>query len=101
MERGAYVIRVEGNIPHVYATNRADLVRVLGFVQARDRFFEIDMQRRLGLGYPRAARLVDLLEELGIVGESVDGGRTRKVLIERGKDPFKEIIERRTKQKRS
>jgi len=38
------------------------------------------IQRKLGLGYPRAARLVDLLEEIGVIGESIDGGRTRKVL---------------------
>jgi S-DNA-T family DNA segregation ATPase FtsK/SpoIIIE len=55
------------------------------------------IQRKLGLGYPRAARLVDLMEELGIIGDPVDGGRSRKVLIEKGKDPFKEIIERRAR----
>ena len=31
------------------------------------------LQRRLGIGYPRAARLVDLLEERGVVGPSEDG----------------------------
>lgn len=56
------------------------------------------IQRKLGLGYPRAARMIDLLEELGIIGESVAGGRSRKVLIEKGKDPFQEIIERKTKE---
>jgi signal transduction histidine kinase len=55
------------------------------------------IQRRLGVGYPRAARIMDLLEELGIVGESRDGGRGRIVLIQPGKDPFKELIERRIK----
>jgi len=55
------------------------------------------IQRKLGLGYPRAARLVDLMEELGIIGEPVDGGRSRAVLIEKGKDPFQEIINRRTR----
>lgn len=53
------------------------------------------IQRKLNLGYPRAARLVDLLEELGVIGESIDGGRTRKVLIEKGKDPFQEILDKR------
>lgn len=53
------------------------------------------IQRKLNLGYPRAARLVDLLEELGVIGESIDGGRTRKVLIEKGKDPFQVILEKR------
>jgi S-DNA-T family DNA segregation ATPase FtsK/SpoIIIE len=37
------------------------------------------LQRRLGVGYPRAARLVDLLEEKGIVGPSEDG-RSRELL---------------------
>jgi S-DNA-T family DNA segregation ATPase FtsK/SpoIIIE len=42
------------------------------------------LQRRLRIGYPRAARLMDELEELGIVGRSQSGGRTREVL--RGED---------------
>ncbi|MCX6070740.1 MAG: DNA translocase FtsK [Chloroflexi bacterium] len=42
------------------------------------------LQRRLRIGYPRAARLMDELEELGIVGRSQSGGRTREVL--RGDD---------------
>ncbi len=56
------------------------------------------IQRKLGLGYPRAARMMDLLEELGIIGEAVAGGRSRKVLIEKGKDPFQEIMDRKSKQ---
>jgi S-DNA-T family DNA segregation ATPase FtsK/SpoIIIE len=44
------------------------------------------LQRRLRIGYPRAARLIDELEELGIVGPSLGGGREREVLIEREDD---------------
>lgn len=44
------------------------------------------LQRRLKLGYPRAARLLDQLEEMGIVGPSQGGGREREVLIEPGED---------------
>jgi S-DNA-T family DNA segregation ATPase FtsK/SpoIIIE len=40
------------------------------------------LQRRLHVGYPRAARLIDELEELGVIGPSVGGGREREVLIE-------------------
>jgi S-DNA-T family DNA segregation ATPase FtsK/SpoIIIE len=47
------------------------------------------IQRKLGLGYPRAARIIDLLEELGVIGEQVAGGRSREVLIKRGQDPYK------------
>ena len=36
------------------------------------------IQRRLGLGYPHAARIMDLLEELGAVGQEPGAGRSRK-----------------------
>lgn len=42
------------------------------------------LQRALRIGYPRAARLMDLLEEQGYVGPSLGGGRSREVL--RGPD---------------
>jgi S-DNA-T family DNA segregation ATPase FtsK/SpoIIIE len=40
------------------------------------------LQRRLRIGYPRAARLIDELEELGVVGPSMGAGREREVLID-------------------
>jgi len=40
------------------------------------------LQRRLRIGYPRAARLLDHLEDMGIVGPSQGGGRERDVLID-------------------
>lgn len=55
------------------------------------------IQRKLGLGYPRAARIVDLMAELGIIGEAEPGARSRKVLIKKGEDPFKAELERRAK----
>ncbi|MCZ7539495.1 MAG: DNA translocase FtsK [Anaerolineae bacterium] len=55
------------------------------------------IQRRLGLGYPRAARIVDLLHELGIVGEPKPGGRTRDVLVKPGTDPFEGLVDKRLK----
>ncbi|MBC7237575.1 MAG: DNA translocase FtsK [Chloroflexi bacterium] len=39
------------------------------------------LQRHLRIGYPRAARLIDQLEERGIVGPQESGGRSRTVLI--------------------
>lgn len=41
------------------------------------------LQRRLRVGYARAARLIDMLEERGVVGPG-DGARPREVLISRG-----------------
>jgi S-DNA-T family DNA segregation ATPase FtsK/SpoIIIE len=40
------------------------------------------LQRQLRIGYPRAARLMDELEELGVVGPGRAGGREREVLID-------------------
>jgi len=39
------------------------------------------LQRRLRVGYPRAARLMDELEEMGVVGPSQGGGKEREVLL--------------------
>ncbi len=55
------------------------------------------IQRRMGLGYPRAARLMDLLEELGIIGAAKSGGRTREVLYKPGEDPFRNLVEKRVR----
>jgi S-DNA-T family DNA segregation ATPase FtsK/SpoIIIE len=45
------------------------------------------LQRQLRIGYPRASRLMDDLEELGIVGPLQGGGREREVLV----DPDDEV----------
>jgi len=37
------------------------------------------LQRRLRVGYPRAASLIDKLEEMGVIGPAVAGGKEREV----------------------
>jgi S-DNA-T family DNA segregation ATPase FtsK/SpoIIIE len=44
------------------------------------------LQRRLGIGYPRAARIMDLLEEEGLVAAG-EPGKSRQVLREREGPP--------------
>jgi len=40
------------------------------------------LQRHLHIGYPRAARLIDLMEEQGVVGPAESAGRSREVLLD-------------------
>jgi len=43
------------------------------------------LQRRLRLGYTRAARMMDILEERGIIGPA-DGAKARDIMIPTDKD---------------
>jgi S-DNA-T family DNA segregation ATPase FtsK/SpoIIIE len=51
------------------------------------------LQRQLRIGYPRAARLMDELEDLGVVGRVQSGGRTREILIGEDDDPRRAVDE--------
>jgi S-DNA-T family DNA segregation ATPase FtsK/SpoIIIE len=65
-----------------FTADRDDLVlKAMKIVRDTQRASASMLQRRLRIGYPRAARLVDELEELGIVGPTQGGGREREVLI--------------------
>jgi S-DNA-T family DNA segregation ATPase FtsK/SpoIIIE len=44
------------------------------------------LQRKLRIGYPRAARLMDELEEMGIVGPPETGGKDREVILDDDSD---------------
>ncbi len=57
--------------------------QAIKIVQQSQRASASLLQRRLRIGYPRAARLIDELEEMGIIGPSQVGGRDREVLVER------------------
>ncbi|MCW5873933.1 MAG: hypothetical protein KIS88_04740 [Anaerolineales bacterium] len=53
-----------------------DVIRMTGKSSASH------LQRALKVGYPRAARLVDELEEMGVLGPAQSGGREREVLMD-------------------
>jgi S-DNA-T family DNA segregation ATPase FtsK/SpoIIIE len=68
--------------------DRDDLVeKAIELVRSTGHCSASMLQRRLKIGYPRAARLVDELEEMGVVGPSQGGGREREVLL-RPEDEF-------------
>ncbi|WP_236519818.1 penicillin acylase family protein [Sandaracinus amylolyticus] len=68
----AQIVRTEMNVPHIYAASREDAFCALGFVMARDRFFQMDLTRRLSQG-----RLSELLGDAALatdIEERMKGG---------------------------
>ena len=65
-----------------FVADRDDLVlKAIKLVRDTQRASASMLQRRLRIGYPRAARLIDELEEMGVVGPSQGGGREREVIM--------------------
>ena len=50
LEADVQVVYTEAGIPHIYASNDHDLRTVEGFLVARDRFAQLELYRRFGLG---------------------------------------------------
>ncbi len=61
LSEDAFVVRTEMNVPHVYARSQTDALRVLGFIMARDRWFQMDLTRRLAQG-----RISELLGDVAL-----------------------------------
>jgi S-DNA-T family DNA segregation ATPase FtsK/SpoIIIE len=55
--------------------------QAISIVRQQQRASASMLQRRLRIGYPRAARLLDQLEDMGVVGPSQGGGKERDVLV--------------------
>jgi S-DNA-T family DNA segregation ATPase FtsK/SpoIIIE len=67
--------------------DRDDLVEAaIAEIRRSGRSSASHLQRALRIGYPRAARLVDELEDMGILGAVQSGGREREVLIDMDDD---------------
>ena len=71
----------EGLVPSI-SDDSDDLVEeAIKLVRQEGRASTSRLQRKLRIGFPRAARLMDELEELGVVGPAESGGREREVLL--------------------
>jgi len=57
------------------------VVKCLGIIKQEGKASTSMLQRRLRLGYTRAARVVDILEQRGIVGPK-DGAKDREILVD-------------------
>lgn len=61
--------------------DEAILEKVLEVLRAEKKASTSNIQRRLRLGYNRAARMMDILEARGIIGPA-DGAKPREILVE-------------------
>ena len=63
-------------------TDRDEMIEdAISEIRATGKSSASHLQRALRIGYPRAARLVDQLEEMGILGPLRSGGKDREILI--------------------
>ena len=64
------------------------LEQAIELAQKYDTISTSMLQRRLRVGYPRAARLMETLHEMGLVEDPKQGGRTRRSFTQEGEDPI-------------
>ena len=65
--------------PEEVSTEDPDIPAAIEIVRAENKATTALLQRRMSIGYAKAARIMDALEELGIVGP-FNGGEPREVL---------------------
>jgi S-DNA-T family DNA segregation ATPase FtsK/SpoIIIE len=72
------------------------LEAAISLVQKMDHVSTSLLQRRLRIGFPRAARLMEHLYEMGLVEDPKTGGKTRRTYVsEEDEDPLGQIISER------
>jgi S-DNA-T family DNA segregation ATPase FtsK/SpoIIIE len=64
------------------------LSRAIELIRSRSQISTSMLQRQLRVGFPRAARLMEQLEEMGAVGPDEGGGRSRVVLLGNREEAF-------------
>lgn len=70
----------EDLIPSIGSDSDQLIDKAIELIRREGRASTSWLQRKLRIGFPRAARLMDELEERGIVGPSESGGREREVI---------------------
>ena len=74
---------VQAEIDQAKANGEDDLLqRAIDVVRVQQKASISLLQRQLRIGYTRAARLIDQMEEKGIVGPATTDSRWREVLLD-------------------
>jgi S-DNA-T family DNA segregation ATPase FtsK/SpoIIIE len=68
------------------------LEKAIELVQKVDNISTSLIQRRLRVGYPRAARLMETLFEMGLVEDPKEGGQTRRTFVDEDDDPLGDYL---------
>ena len=68
------------------------LEEAIALAKKNDKISTSYIQRRLRIGYPRAARLMEALYEMGLVEDPREGGRTRRTYVSEEDDPLDELL---------
>jgi len=68
------------------------LEQAIELAQKYDTLSTSFLQRRLRIGYPRAARIMEHLYEMGLVEDPQEGGKTRKTTVGEEDDPLQGLI---------
>lgn len=71
----------EGLLDQAEAGRDELLEQALALLQTKSHISTSLLQRQLRIGFPRAARLMEQLEEMGVVGTDEGGGRSREVRL--------------------
>jgi S-DNA-T family DNA segregation ATPase FtsK/SpoIIIE len=71
------------------------LEAAIELAQKNDSISASFLQRRLRLGYPRAARIMEHLYEMGLVEDPKTGGKTRRTLTDEDDDPLDRMLSER------
>jgi S-DNA-T family DNA segregation ATPase FtsK/SpoIIIE len=69
------------------------LEAAIELAQKNDTISASFLQRKLRLGYPRAARLMEHLFEMGLVEDPKSGGKTRRTLVDEDDDPLDDFLQ--------
>jgi S-DNA-T family DNA segregation ATPase FtsK/SpoIIIE len=68
------------------------LEKAIELIQKVDNISTSLIQRRLRVGYPRAARLMETLFEMGLVEDPKEGGKTRRTFVDEDDDPLGDYL---------
>jgi S-DNA-T family DNA segregation ATPase FtsK/SpoIIIE len=68
------------------------LEKAIELIQKVDNISTSLIQRRLRVGYPRAARLMEALFEMGLVEDPKEGGKTRRTFVDEDDDPLGDYL---------